>query len=265
VGARVVVVVLAVVVAAVGLGGCGGDGGGSSASTTTTPSTKAKSALPVVTYVRAGGRTAPADRERLEVAADATFTMQRSVRSPSVGRFAGRLTSQEARLLDVAARAAAAAGPLTGTRVPDAAGETATVDGVTATFGGGTPSGPWGPLAEQLRRLLDDLVRAPEAAVALEVAPDGTKATLKRLGQGPLTVDLGKLSVSATLFGADGNAMGTWKSPPAPAARPEQTDAGWTSALPFGHGLEMGAGRKLQVAATFVVDGGPVLATTSVG
>jgi hypothetical protein len=259
---------LAVAVAAFAVGGCGGSSGSTSASISLSPSSTTSAAaitLPVVTYVRAGGRTAPADRERLAVEADGRFTMQRSVRSPAVGRFAGRLRPVEAGALDAAARAAAAAGPLTATRVPDAAAETVTVDGVTATFGGGTVSGPWGALAVELRRLLDDLVRAPVAAVALVVAPDGSTATLKRLGDEPLTVDLSKLSVTATVFGPDGNVAGTWKSSPAPAAGPVSTAAGWTSALPFDHGLAMGAGAKLQVSAAFAVEGGAVLATTSAG
>jgi hypothetical protein len=250
----------ALVVLAAAVPGCGGESEGTRTTSTSTSTSSAQAvSLPEIVYIRAGGRTPPADRERLDVVKDGTFTLQRAVRSSAVGRFAGALTAEEAASLGAAARAAAAAGALTATRVPDAAGETVMVDGIGASLGGGTPAGPWGPLVERLRVL---------TGVPLEVAPGATKASLVRVGRGPLGVDLTDLRVTVVAFAGDGSQAGRWESPPSAADGVETTEPGWTKPLPFDHGLVLAPGQSLQVSARFALTDDPaagaVLATTTV-
>jgi len=208
-----------------------------------------------VSIVRSGGRTAPPDRERLEITGDGEFTMWRSVRSPVVGRFAGRLPEGEASRVQSLVAAAAATEIPGGKQMPGAATETVTVDGAVLRTGStGGPDGPWGDLLKALRALLGELTGHPAAAVAIEVGDGGSSASLRHRGDSPVTVDLSDLTVRAVVWGPGWEQRGEWSS----AASGERASAapGWSFGLPFDHGLEIGSGDALHVFARFgLVDG----------
>jgi hypothetical protein len=204
-----------------------------------------------VSIVRSGGRTAPPDRERLEIADDGTFTMWRSVRSPAVGRFAGRLDGPNAERMRGLAAAAAALDPPAGKQLPGAATETITVDGVSLRTGSsGGPDGPWGDLVGALRALLRELVTQPAAAIALEVANDGSSAKLVHRGEDEIDVDLSALTVRAVVWGPGWEQRGEWSSDEGGPAR-TTAGPGWSYDLPFGHGLTVNPGDALHAFARF--------------
>jgi hypothetical protein len=204
-----------------------------------------------VSITRSGGRTPPPDRERLEVADDGTFTLWRSVRSPVVGRFGGRLDDGLSAQVSSLAAAAAAVEPPAGPQVPGAATETITVDGVSLRTGSSNdPPGPWGALVVVLRTWLRELTSSPVAAVGLDVAGDGSSAKLVHRGSEPIGLDLSGLSVRAVVWGPGWEQGGNWSTSVAGDAKVD-AGPGWSYDLPFDHGLTVGAGDALHVFATF--------------
>lgn len=202
-----------------------------------------------VSITRSGGRGAPPDRERLEIEDDGAFTMWRSVRSPVVGRFAGRLP--EATLSKVGQLAAAAAAAVVPAvkRIPGAAAETIEVDGATLRAGStGGPDGPWGELQAALRPLLRELTSSPSAAVALEVGENRASARLAHRGDAPLVVDLSSLTVRSVVWRPGWEQGGEWSSDA--ADQRVETGPGWAHDLPFGHGLDVGPTDALHVFAS---------------
>jgi hypothetical protein len=205
-----------------------------------------------VSITRSGGRTPPPDRERLEIADDGTFTMWRSVRSPVVGRFGGGLDEGLSEQVRELAAAASAVEPPAEAQVPGAATETVTIDGVSFRTGSSNdPPGPWGGLVEALRSWLRELTNSPVAAVALEVAGDGSSAKLVHRGDDTIAVDLSSLSVRAVVWGPGWEQRGDWSAGPSTGDARVEAGPGWSYDLPFEHGLVIAPGDALHVFARF--------------
>jgi hypothetical protein len=204
-----------------------------------------------VSIARSGGRTPPPDREHLDIAADGTFSLWRSVRSPVVGAFAGRLDDDRSAHLRELAAAAAAAEPPAAKQMPGAATETITVGPASLRTGSSNDlPGPWGELVSVLRSWLVELTASPAAAIALDVAADGSSAKLVHRGDGTIPVDLSSLSVRAVVWGPGWEQRGQW-SAESPAAGRVDAGPGWSHDLPFDHGLTIGPGDALHVFARF--------------
>jgi hypothetical protein len=203
-------------------------------------------------YRVVGGRGAPPSDERLEIDDD-RFTLWRSTGLPLAGRFAGQLTEAAAR--DVAAAEAAAIGarPPDAEVPPDAPIETVELgDGTTIELGHrGEVEGPWGELVEHLRRLADDLVDHPAAAIALELAQDERSAGLVHRGPDPVGIDLSAAGISVHAWKGYYEPAGRWLRGPMALDARGAAGRGWRVDLPFDHGLKTGAGRALQVAVDF--------------
>ena len=209
----------------------------------------------IVRYARVGGRVPPPDNDGLQIDDDGAFTMWRSI-APAIGRFAGKLEPNELSIVKSEAKNAAAAGDLSKPSSPDGSVDLIDVDGANASLGSNDyAEGDWGALITHLRRLLDDLIRMPRAAVGIEVAPDGHSARLVHLGEKPIAVDLSQLSVRAVLWGRGYRKLGDWTSPSGQGSGPSQVEAGnsWSFSLPFEHGLKMAKDRVIHVYATFAV------------
>lgn len=209
----------------------------------------------IVRYARVGGRVLPSDNEGLEIDDDAAFRMWRSI-APAIGRFAGSLDPSELKSLKSEAKNAAAVGDFAKPPSRDGSVELIDVDGAHASLGSNDyAEGDWGVLITHLRRLLDDLIRMPRAAVGIEVAPDGRSARLVHLGQKPIAVDLSHLSVRAVLWARGYRKVGDWTSPSGQSSGSSQIEASgsWSFPLPFEHGLKMAKDRVIHVYARFAV------------
>lgn len=225
-----------------------------------TPSTEATPVVGNITmnirYTRSGGRTPPRDREILDIDATGAFTLWRSVGAATnpptpVGQFAGQLDAQLAAELQRETQAAVNAGDVSLTPRPDSPVETITLDGVKARLGAyDEPAGAWGTLVSRLRQLLGDLTAFPQAALAIEVQPDGTRAKLIQQGPDALQLDLSALTVRAVLWEGD-NKAGDWRAPKASGSTGRlNADPGWTYDLPFDHGFTVASGQEIVVYVT---------------
>jgi len=199
-----------------------------------------------------GGRGTPPSDERLAIDDD-RFTLWRSTGTPLVGRFAGRLTPATARDVTAAEAAAIAAGHPDAEAPPDAPIETVELgDGTTIELGHEADiEGPWGGLIELLRRLADDLVDQPAAAIGLEVAEDGRGARLVHRGPDPLGIDLSAAGIAVYAWKGYYEPAGRWLRGPMAIGSPDTVGEGWRVDLPFDHDLRTGPGRSLQVAVDF--------------
>jgi hypothetical protein len=213
----------------------------------------------IVNYGRTGGRRPPPDNEGLRIEDDGSFTMWRSI-SPAIGRFAGTLAPAELSKIKTEVQAAAATGDLTKPPARDGSVEGIDIAGARATLGSNDyAEGPWGVLIEHLRKLLGELISKPQAAVGLDVKPDGTSARLVHMGEKPLAVDLSNLSVRAVLWGPGYRKLGDWNSNEdngsAAPSGPAQVEAAgsWSAPLPFGHGFALGKNKVLHVYVNFAV------------
>lgn len=207
-----------------------------------------------IMYTRRGGRMPPPDRELLTIQEDGAFAMWRSVNTPACGRFAGQLTPERWRALQAEGAAAMAAGPLERPILPDSAIETIQVGDTLAKLGHtDMPEGAWGELATHCRSLLADLLDAPQAAVALEVAPAAAGARLVHRGDQPLALDLTRLAVRAILWGGYYEQRGNWQwaAPPGPGR--VEAGRGWGLDLNFAHGFRPGADEVVHTYVTFSV------------
>jgi hypothetical protein len=217
----------------------------------------------IATYSRTGGRGLPPEAESLAVNDDGALDLRRSSGTPAVGRFDGRLSSDEADRLRELAAAAAAAGSIDAPMVPDSSLVTVGAGGATARFGDGAPpSGQWAALAEVLAGWLDRRLDEPVAAVALVLADDGRSARLEHRGSRPAAVDLSGLVVRAVLWKGYYELVGEWASSSAPGADARMTaEPGWSVEVPFEHGFEFGPGRTLHASASFglATDEGPIV------
>ncbi len=211
----------------------------------------------IVNYGRTGGRRPPPDNEGLRIDDDGRFTMWRSI-GPAIGRFAGRLESSELSKIHKEVQQAAAAGDLTKEPARDGSVEGIDIPGAHATLGSNDGAeGPWGVLITHLRQLLGELIKMPQAAVGLEVKPDGKSAQLVHLGKEPLAIDLSNLSVRAVLWGPGYRKLGDWSSDEGDGAGtpsgPAQVEAAgsWSASLPFDHGFQIGKNKVLHVYVNF--------------
>jgi hypothetical protein len=195
----------------------------------------------------------------LRIEDDGSFTMWRSI-SPAIGRFAGTLAPAELSKIKTEVQAAAATGDLTKPPARDGSVEGIDIAGARATLGSNDyAEGPWGVLIEHLRKLLGELISKPQAAVGLDVKPDGTSARLVHMGEKPLAVDLSNLSVRAVLWGPGYRKLGDWNSNEdngsAAPSGPAQVEAAgsWSAPLPFAHGFALGKNKVLHVYVNFAV------------
>ena len=213
-----------------------------------------------VSYRRSGGYE-PADNEQLEVAADGSFELWRSVSVGRVGAFGGTLGEAEADDLARSAEAAHAAGreaaSVGGERVRGRALEELSVGDVGAVLGGaGDPGDGWGDLLRTVRHLVLDLVDRPVAALEARLSGDASVLTLEVIGSEPLGVDIAGAKV--TVHALDrGVASASWSTvlsrdepegpdtPDAPAASLDDAIAasvpwrepGWSLEVQLPHGL----------------------------
>jgi hypothetical protein len=166
----------------------------------------------LASYLRAGGLP-PADDERLEVEADGTWTLWRTMGGPCVGAFGGRLDAGRRRRLQAAVDAVADAG------TPDAAADTRPrrpppPDGVHESFtageeqldlAAGAPApGAWGPLVRLLRDWSATLAEPASATTALELGDDDGQPLLLRHGPDHLVVWPATLRVEVYARDRDG-------------------------------------------------------------
>ncbi len=143
-----------------------------------------------VSYYRSGGgRTGVPEGEWLSVDGD-TFEAWRSTGAAAAGHFGGTLTADESERLAHAVAACEAAEPAhSPDRRPGAAAVQVDIGSTSVTYGSGSPPpGPWAKLDTVLHDLCDAIVDRPTAAIAIEVADDGTR--LVHRGQDPIAVDL---------------------------------------------------------------------------
>ena len=185
---------------------------------------------------RWGGRP-PHDDELLEIDADGTFRMRRTVGPATrpatpVGRFGGVLPAASRKVIVALAD-----------RLVDAPAERhplpmdASIDEVTVEEAGGTAAGPagiafggaWGELARVLRGMLVDLAAYPVAAIALVSTAEGL--LLEHRGSEPLDLVAGEVALyldpSSPPARVPGDVFTTGPSGSAFRAGP-----GWTLRLP---------------------------------
>ena len=135
--------------------------------------------------------------------------------------------------------------------------ETLVAAGRTLRLGSNeTPPKPWRPLIERVRTLLvDEVVDSPLAAI--ELVADATIGRLTHAGSGPIDVDLGLVAVRVVRIGADDTPTGRWSGVAegavsngerlVPTAAWVTAKPGWSASLPYGHGLVLRPGDRLQV------------------
>ena len=143
-------------------------------------------------FYRNDGSTTPATAEYVELFDDGRFTGWRS-NAPAVGWFAGGLAAAECD--EVRGLIADLGGATPGRPPPGAATETLELPGVDPLVVTGVDGdGPLGPLVDRARRLLDEMVGSPRAAVALEV---DSPPRLVHRGTDPLQLDLSTVALRA--------------------------------------------------------------------
>ena len=129
----------------------------------------------------------PPIRELLAVEDDGLATAWRS-NGPAVGRFSGPVADRAG--LEAAVDAARAAEPPEAALRADAVAERIETGGRQARVAAWLPGdGPWGPLADACRRLLDEMVTAPTAAIGGVLGP-GARLRLEHRGDAPLPLEL---------------------------------------------------------------------------
>jgi hypothetical protein len=212
---------------------------------------------PLLRFGRSGGRM-PADDEWLAVWPD-RFEARRSVAGSRIGSFAGQLDATAMRELHDHIDALAGYDDIVIQTPMDGATESIQVDdGHTARLGSNEDvDGPWGALLRTVRRLLDGpVLESPRAAVALAVA--ARSAQLSHIGEQPLEVDASSVTVRVARLDADGLIQARWQgSATTPGAEDTRgsragrtwTEAGtgWTTEVPFDHGIDLAHGDYLQV------------------
>lgn len=114
------------------------------------------------------------------------------------------------------------------------------------------PPDPWKAAVVSARRLLDDVVDAPEAALELELSGTPVEATLRHVGSEPLTADLEGAAVEAHLAAADGATLGSWSgSVPGGADLAGSVPVGWAATLGLVEaGFEPADGQTVEVGVT---------------
>jgi hypothetical protein len=194
----------------------------------------------------------PGHDERLDI--DGTrFRLRRTTGVAAVGRFSGELSAVVARAVDAAAEDVRGSSPVHLEAAPGSPGETVEVDGSRLEGDLDDAPGPWAAVVERLRELLDRLVDAPEAAIAIEVDEDGRHARLVHRGTMPVEVDLSETRVSVHAWRGYYEPAGRWLRGPLALDAPSRAVPGWQVELPFDHGLALGGDIALQVEADFAI------------
>jgi hypothetical protein len=143
-------------------------------------------------FHRNDGSTSPATAENVDLADDGRFTGWRSI-APVVGWFAGELPTSECEELRTAIAGLDDA-------VPDPPPPGASVETLELpardplVVSGVEGDGPLGRVVDRARRLLDDMVGSPRAAVALEA---GSPPRLVHRGTDPIELDLSTVAMHA--------------------------------------------------------------------
>jgi hypothetical protein len=218
----------------------------------------------VIALRRSGGMRLLQLHEVLEIAPDGAFSMWRSVSTATpqpapIGRFGGRLADAQVQALSEAAKRATAEGARKWRVIPDSPVDRFEVDGAEATLGmRDAGEGAWQELIALVRPLLDELTRAPRAAIALQL--DGG-ATLVHQGTEPLRLDLSELAVHAHQRG-ESRSEGTWSAPRADHGE-VVAQPGWRLELPFEHGFEVRSGDRITADVTFAAHDGEHLIPVS--
>ncbi|HEY6569138.1 MAG TPA: hypothetical protein VIZ22_02560 [Candidatus Limnocylindrales bacterium] len=199
----------------------------------------------------------PPERELLDVEADGSFRLWRSI-APVVGRFGGSLPAGVVSELEgLVSAVGSAAAPRPGSLPADASVEQLEVGGARSVFEAGAEADPpWGDLLAACRRIADARTDAPVAAIALEVGLTDGRARIRLVqrGTGTLPVEL-----------ASGRAkVAVWRGMENPANALAGFDLGRVEAGP-GWDAEttaelpvLEAGDKVTATVTFIVDDGGV-------
>ncbi len=204
--------------------------------------------MTLVTYRRLADAPPP-ERELLELDPDGSARVWRS-NGPAIGRFGGTLDDVAA-LRAAVASAAAADPPAVGSLPSGAAVEVVDAAGRTARLEARAPvEGPWAPLVERCRRVLDAQVEAPLAAIAGVLDVDGG-LRLEHRGTAVLPVELGALAVDFTLW-RDGAEAARGRITGSPLGHAE-AGPGWATTIPSPEPDLAGSG-TLVVVASFVAD-----------
>jgi len=207
----------------------------------------------ILRYTRTDGRRSPAAFEQVELNDDGEMLGWRSVSAPAVGSFAGAAAAEHVtRARQLAAAVAQLRDPMGVTR-PVAATELIEVgDRVAVAVSGVDASGDpaWSELTELARALVEEVVKLPYAAVALEV---GEHVRLVHRGSATLDLDLSRVEV-------DGSWQGVLAGPAIVTAGP-----GWSYELGTG-ALAGDADNAAQLSAMFgIIQGERVVAVEVTG
>jgi len=216
----------------------------------------------IAAYQRTGGRP-PVDDERLEIDADGTWRLWRTMGGARVGAFAGRLSADQRRRLAAALESTAAS---QGAALParsgrDAAHERFSAGRRTLRIVAGQPVGSgWKALARLLWRWTDSLasVRGAEAALELELAPSGP--VLVRRGSAelrtwPATLHVDVYARASSGVIVDRASRGPGSVSDAASGEALTTGSGWSLPLVLPRAIDAPAGGQLEVWAWLDVDG----------
>jgi hypothetical protein len=223
------------------------------------------SELQPIRYARTGGRP-PSDDERLEVDADGTWRLWRTMGGSRVGAFAGRLDPGRRRRLGAALESIRQGARSQEPRVPDSASESFHAGSLSLHVASGDAvSGEWARLVRLIRRWSSSFTTEPEAALELipgSGGPDGAEPPrLERLGSGELRVYPDTLHVEAFARGADEVitdrvVAGEGRAGSNRRGDGEPTDAGWSLPLELSRRLDAPPGGRLEWWVFIDVDGG---------
>ena len=205
-----------------------------------------------IRYRLTGGRSIPGHDERLEIDGG-RFRLRRTTGIAVVGRFSGELPEGAARSVDAAADAVRGSTSMHLSLSPDASPESIEADGTRIEGDLDDAPEAWSALVERLRDLVDRLVDAPEAAIALEVDEDGRGARLVHRGSTPVDVDLSETRIAVHAWRGYYEPAGRWERGPLAIEAPATAEPGWRAELPFDHDLPIGDGYSLQVETNFAI------------
>lgn len=209
---------------------------------------------------RSGGRE-PSDDESLEVASDGAFRMWRTVGWRRAGAFAGSIPPD---VMEPIRRSITSlpSGDAEASLPRGAAAEEHITPGARLTLGGSSdPPDEWAELVQLGRRLLDDLVVHPEAALDLTVASID-EATLTVVGGGRLGIARSSLRWRVERLDSDSVGVGGWRpegveSEPPPeyvvGDEVQAQDPGVFRTLILAHGWTLAAGEVLRVWVTVAI------------
>jgi hypothetical protein len=201
--------------------------------------------------------------DQLEVEDDGAFTMRRVSGASRAGKFAGQLGAGPSEELRGAVQAAAAGGRPARDRPWPSGGVTETLFGAEGEVlievdAHEETSPPWADAITRSRRLLDELVSQPLAAIELEVTESPLAGRLRHVGQEPVAADLAGATVEAFLAGPDSAALGSWSSTVDPGSKSEgMVEPGWETDLGLSAaGFVLESGRSCQVSVSFTLRDG---------